>query len=431
MKVFAYVVHDAASPRKKIYAGVLLPNGRVAYVYGGTDPLSLRLRSGDATVRYDVTDNNSVASAINEISRALRNKNEYTSTPIPGRLYDVNVSNPNNPVAVVEALWSNKSQLDTGGSVVTANSVEGFVTQARNATRESNTRQRDAERASEADTNITGLRLDGPFLRPNGQEYRPRMIGVHQDVALLRALFSTQKFVRLAGPAGSGKTALLEAAHPDAITILGHGDMTVAHFVGSLVPDGANWRWEDGPLTRAMKEGKPLYVDEVLRIPNEVLAILYGAMDGRSILRLDDAPGAPVVHAAPGFGVIASYNPDAHGGRMLDEALLSRFVIGIEVSTDYDTARLLGVPEKAITLAKNLSVRNREDRAQGGLGYWTPQMRDLLTFRDLMLSGLGEEFAVGALLSACPRPEDLPLVAEIAQSTFGFTPTALASAGRG
>src|SRR5690606_35040896 len=129
------------------------------------------------------------------------------------------------------------------------------------------------------------------------------------------------------GPAGSGKTAMVEAGFPDVITVLGNGDVTVSGLVGGLVADGTSWRWVDGPLTRAMKEGKVLFVDEILRIPNEVLAILLGAMDGRGILRLDDNPEAPMVHAEEGFGVIAAYNPDVTGGRQLDEAILSRFVV--------------------------------------------------------------------------------------------------------
>lgn len=269
-------------------------------------------------------------------------------------------------------------------------------------------------RTKEANTETYFTHLDEPrVVRPNGEVYRPREIMGHTDVSLLRELASKSIFVRLAGPPGAGKTALAEAAFPDLITVNGHGDMTVANFVGTYLPEGSGWKWHDGPLARAMREGRKLLVDEGTRIPTEVMNILFSTMDGRNMLRLDDRPDIPVIIGAPGFYVIMGYNPDTIGARVLDEALISRFRIQINVETDLDTATALGVPANATRIAANLQTKNLEDRALGGPGVWVPQMRELLTYRDLVAMKAGEKFALATLVASCPREIDVPTIVDV------------------
>ena len=289
-----------------------------------------------------------------------------------------------------------------------------------------------AQSTAQSTAKAQGLRISGALIRPNGEAYTPRYVGPHHDVALMRHLHNAGIAVRLPGPPGAGKTALIEAAFPDALTISGHGDMTIDDFVGSFLPDTQNpgeWKWVDGPLSSAMKQGVVLYVDEITRIPQEVLAVLYSVMDGRGVLRIDRRPDMPPIKAAEGFGVVSAYNPDALGTRPMDEALMSRFKVAIEVTTDYDTAQALKVPDKFITVARNMHQRNQKDRAAGGIGIWVPQMRELLAARDLLNAGVGEAIAVGAFLASCPDEDSKAELAEAITSTFGITATPL-SLGR-
>ena len=72
----------------------------------------------------------------------------------------------------------------------------------------------------------------GPVTRPGGQVYRPRVLAGMADVEALRTLRAEGVPSLLAGPPGTGKTSLVEAAFPDLISVAGDGDTTVGDFVG-------------------------------------------------------------------------------------------------------------------------------------------------------------------------------------------------------
>ena len=69
------------------------------------------------------------------------------------------------------------------------------------------------------------------------------------DVEALRTLRAEGVPSLLAGPPGTGKTSLVEAAFPDLITVAGDGDTTVGDFVGEYTqkPDGT-YEFIYGPL---------------------------------------------------------------------------------------------------------------------------------------------------------------------------------------
>jgi nitric oxide reductase NorQ protein len=169
----------------------------------------------------------------------------------------------------------------------------------------------------------------------------------------------------LAGPPGTGKTSLVEAAFPDLITVAGDGDTTVGDFVGEYTqkPDGT-YEFIYGPLIRAMQEGRVLFIDDATLISPAVLAVCYPAMDGRREVTVKAHKGETIT-AADGFYVVAGHNPGVHGA-VLTEALSSRFTFQFEVATDYDLARSLGIDSRAITAARNLATRYKDTQHADG-----------------------------------------------------------------
>jgi nitric oxide reductase NorQ protein len=235
-----------------------------------------------------------------------------------------------------------------------------------------------------------------PVPRPNGELYFPRRLAGATDIDVLRRLRDKHIPVLLYGPPGTGKTALVEAAFPDLLTLAGTGDTVVEDFLGSFIPlPGGGYEFVYGPLVMAMREGRALLVDDATLIPPKVLAVLYPAMDGRRVISI---PGYrnEKVEAVDGFYVIAGHNPGVHGA-ILTEALASRFDVHIEVTTDWDLARHLGVPSTAIDAAKALN----DDLAAGRIS-WAPQLRELLGFTRVRKT-LGHTAAVGNLAGIAPE----------------------------
>jgi len=238
------------------------------------------------------------------------------------------------------------------------------------------------------------------------------------DVTALRRLREAGIPALLYGPPGTGKTSVVEAAFGDLITVAGDGDTTVADFVGEYTqtPDG-RYVFVHGPLITAMREGRPLFIDDATLIPPTVLAVVYPAMDGRRQITVK-ANGGEVVTAAPGFYVVAGHNPGVHGA-VLTDALSSRFSAQIQVSTDYDLARQLKIDRRAVRVAAHLATR----QAKGEIG-WAPQLRELIAF-ERIAAVLGPLAAAGNLVGIAPA-EDRDVVADAVNGAFGATVTPLA-----
>jgi len=254
------------------------------------------------------------------------------------------------------------------------------------------------------------------FTRPNGEVYFSRKWGEHDDVAALRTARDKGFYSLFYGSPGCGKTALVEAAFCDQpgglFTVLGSGDTEVADLVGGYVqtPSGG-FVWEDGPLIKAAENGGVLLIDEIGLIDTKVLSIVYGLMDGRQEYTVTANPERGTVKAAPGFYVVAATNPNAPGVR-LSEALLSRFALHVEMTTDWGLARKLGAPQPIVTAAQNLSKKQASSEVT-----WAPQMRELLAFRDID-SAFGTKFAIANLLAAAPEI-DRPVVSDVLSRIYG------------
>jgi nitric oxide reductase NorQ protein len=267
----------------------------------------------------------------------------------------------------------------------------------------------------------TGKTKRTSFLRPTGEAYFARMVNATQhDVGLLQTsrgrTLRENLYVLFYGEPGTGKTACVDAAFPDLVTLSGDGDTTTDDFVGSWVqlPDGT-YEWVDGPLVLAMEgdgtNGFPFFIDEIALIDTKVMSIVYSAMDGRGEIRIKTNPARGIVKARPGFYVVGACNPHAPGAKM-SEALLSRFSIHVEATTDYDLAKAIGVPSKMVTVAKNL-----DSKRNGGEVSWAPQMRELLAFKTTA-ERHSVDLAVANVIGIAPE-DDRPIVADVISRAFG------------
>ena len=254
------------------------------------------------------------------------------------------------------------------------------------------------------------------FGRPNGDSYYSRKWGEHNDVVALRTARNFGMYSLFYGAPGCGKTALVEAAFHDQeggfYTVLGSGDTEVSDLVGGYIqtPTG-QFLWEDGPLIKAAESGGVLLIDEIGLIDTKVLSIVYGLMDGRREYTVTANPERGTVKAKDGFYVVAATNPNAPGVR-LSEALLSRFALHVEMTTDWMLAKKLGVPTPMVTAAQNLAKKQQSSEVS-----WAPQMRELLAFRDISAT-FGTDFAISNLLASAPEM-DRPVVSDVISRVYG------------
>jgi nitric oxide reductase NorQ protein len=148
---------------------------------------------------------------------------------------------------------------------------------------------------------LAGYRIDeAPWYRAGGDE-----------VALFEAAWSTRMPTMLKGPTGCGKTRFVEhmafrLGRP-LITVACHEDMTAGDLVGRWLLDAEGTRWQDGPLTLAVRHGAICYLDEIVEARQDTTVVIHPLTDARRVLPLDRR--AEVVRAHPDFHMVISYNP--------------------------------------------------------------------------------------------------------------------------
>jgi len=131
------------------------------------------------------------------------------------------------------------------------------------------------------------------------------------ECAIFAAAHKLHLPLLLKGPTGCGKTRFV--AHMAArlglplYTISCHDDLAAADLTGRFLLKGADTIWQDGPLTRAVRESGICYLDEVVEARKDVTVVLHPLTDDRRILPLERT--GETLHAPDNFMLVASYNP--------------------------------------------------------------------------------------------------------------------------
>jgi nitric oxide reductase NorQ protein len=159
-----------------------------------------------------------------------------------------------------------------------------------------------------------------PYYRAIGDEEELFTAAYHQHIPVL-----------LKGPTGCGKTRFVEymawklgrrltdeAGNSGAkledgeirvplVTIACHEDLTASDLVGRYLLDANGTRWMDGPMTRAVKNGAILYLDEVVEARKDTTVLIHPLTDHRRILPVEKT--GTIIEADDRFLLCISYNP--------------------------------------------------------------------------------------------------------------------------
>ena len=146
---------------------------------------------------------------------------------------------------------------------------------------------------------------------PEAGTERPYYKAIGSEEAIFKAAYRQGLSIVLKGPTGCGKTRFVEAMAYDLgrplITVACHDDLTTADLVGRYLLQGDETVWVDGPLTRAVREGAICYLDEVVEARQDTTVVLHPLADHRRQLPIERL--GVTLDAAPGFGLVVSYNP--------------------------------------------------------------------------------------------------------------------------
>ncbi len=169
----------------------------------------------------------------------------------------------------------------------------------------------------------------------------PFYLPLGDEIEIFESAYRQRVPVLLKGPTGTGKTRFVEhmswrlgqdlrrftsglagedgslasgrsrnghtAQNLPLVTVACHEDLTASDLIGRYLLDSAGTRWQDGPLTRAVKSGGICYLDEVVEARKDTTVIIHPLTDHRRTLTIDKL--GIVVDAADGFLLVVSYNP--------------------------------------------------------------------------------------------------------------------------
>lgn len=227
-----------------------------------------------------------------------------------------------------------------------------------------------------------------PFYRPVGQEQ-----------AVFEHCHANKLPLMLKGPTGCGKSRFVE--HMAArlgrplVTVAAHDDTSAVDLLGRYVVKGGETAWVDGPVTRAVRQGAILYVDEVAEARSDVVVVLHPLTDHRRRLfveRRDEELVAP-----DGFMLVVSFNPGyQHSLKELKPSTRQRFV-GLSFdypAPDLEAEILVGETGCGGGVAKRLVALAGKVRAIDHLGLAeAPSTRLLVDTARLVDSGLPARLA--------------------------------------
>lgn len=170
--------------------------------------------------------------------------------------------------------------------------------------------------------------VSAPVLRRE-LDTEPYYVATGHEVEIFERCHRRGLPVLLKGPTGCGKTRFVQhmawrLGRP-LVTVACHDDLSASDLTGRYLIRGGETVWIDGPLAVAARTGAICYLDEIVEAREDTVVVIHPLTDDRKILPVDKT--GEVIVAAPGFQLVASYNPGyQHAIKDLKPSTRQRFV---------------------------------------------------------------------------------------------------------
>lgn len=219
----------------------------------------------------------------------------------------------------------------------------------------------------------------------------PYYRAIGDELELFEAAYEQHIPVLLKGPTGCGKTRFVEymawklgrpitairnetaqdmregEVRVPLVTIACHEDLTASDLVGRYLLDANGTRWIDGPMTRAVKAGAILYLDEVVEARKDTTVLIHPLTDHRRILPVEKTGN--IIEADDRFLLCISYNPHYQSAlKDLKHSTRQRF---ISIEFDYPP-----VDVEAEIVAKESGCDDEQAHALARLGEKIRNLRE-------------------------------------------------------
>jgi nitric oxide reductase NorQ protein len=158
----------------------------------------------------------------------------------------------------------------------------------------------------------------------HGSQIAPYYLPVGDEVEIFLSAYEQRLPVLLKGPTGCGKTRFVEymtwrlyqgdlatdgreEVDTPLQTVACHEDLSATDLVGRFLLQGEETVWQDGPLSRSVKEGAICYLDEIVEARKDSTVLIHSLTDHRRILPVEKQ--GLILEAHKNFLLVISYNP--------------------------------------------------------------------------------------------------------------------------
>lgn len=134
---------------------------------------------------------------------------------------------------------------------------------------------------------------------------------ISNEKVVFKTAFSQKLPLLLKGPTGCGKSRFVEAMAQEfdrpLITVSCNDETSATDLIGRYLIKGGETIWQDGPVTKAVRTGAILYLDEIAEAREDVITVLHALSDHRRELHVDRLNEA--IKASDEFMMVVSFNP--------------------------------------------------------------------------------------------------------------------------
>jgi len=205
--------------------------------------------------------------------------------------------------------------------------------------------------------------------------------------------------ILLQGEAGTGKTtsamAYASKRKMNFFAIPSNNAIDFTQLIGGLFPDeNGKLKWVDGAVTKIVREGGLLLINELNNAPKNLSQYLMSLLDDRRCITLMSHDNE-VIKAHPDLLVVADMNPFYRGTTLLNEAWKDRFEIKLNYNYDNAIEKQIVTSVSLLELANGMRSTSRNDHGSSNPStiFETPVSTRILKTFEKLAKGLSYDFA--------------------------------------